>query len=108
MFSHLLLTTVLLLSPFPATTPPALDNACPAVDQAALLPSDDAPIENKLEAEHDKAKLSACSGVTCGCDIDQQSCLEDCPPQGAEGSLACRMACNREYIACSKTCCGAS
>lgn len=49
---------------------------------------------------------AACSGVNCGCDVDQQWCIADCPPEGAEGWLGCRLACLKAYRECALACCG--
>lgn len=49
---------------------------------------------------------ASCSGVNCGCDMDQAWCLEDCPQEGEPGWLPCHLACFRAYRDCARACCG--
>jgi hypothetical protein len=47
------------------------------------------------------AAKRSCSGDDCGCGIEGQACMAECPP----GNTGCFAACRREVIACSKACC---
>ena len=51
-----------------------------------------------------KPQTVSCSGVNCGCDIDQQQCNEGCDPN-SEGYYSCLSACAAQYRRCAVCCC---
>ena len=90
---------------------PAADAAaiCPNVDPAIQGAPENVNLSNPNQAlkfgDHAKKKVGTCSGVDCGCDIDQANCYADCPPEGEEGATECRLACVRAYRTCAICCC---
>lgn len=87
----------------------------PVSGSSSLCPNIDLPVpedarltpEQKEELKPGvpgKAKKT-CSGANCGCDIDMQYCYADCPPEGEEGDIACRMDCQNAYRICAICCC---
>jgi hypothetical protein len=48
---------------------------------------------------------ASCSGDDCGCNIELQECIADCPPEGSPDRLSCVSACRRASIQCAKACC---
>ena len=92
--------------------------AIPVSGTSSLCPNIDLPVpeEARLTPEQKEqlkpglpgnAKKS-CSGVNCGCDIDQQWCLADCPPEGDPYAEECRLQCGRQYRLCAICCCDPS
>lgn len=46
-----------------------------------------------------------CSGVTCGCDIQQDECQAECPPYPEPGWFQCHSFCKNQYKECAIACC---
>jgi hypothetical protein len=55
-------------------------------------------------AAADRAEAT-CSGDDCGCYIDRDQCVAECPGEGEPGYLDCVRGCNRDSIRCAKCCC---
>jgi hypothetical protein len=53
-----------------------------------------------------KVAAADCSGDDCGCGVDAQECVAECPPIGDPGRFACVTGCEHEDVQCSKCCCG--
>lgn len=88
----------------------------PAAEAAAICPNVDSAIQgedfellNPNQAlkfgDHAEKKVDTCSGVDCGCDIEQADCYAACPPEGEAGATECRLACARAYRTCAICCC---
>ena len=78
----------------------------PQFDVPRLQVSFEIPSPENLpkEAWRFKLKSASCSGVDCGCDIDQQECNAGCDPN-SENYYGCLAQCAHQYHRCAVCCC---
>jgi hypothetical protein len=54
------------------------------------------------------ARVAACSGTDCGCEVGEASCVAFCQaayPSGSTQYNQCNIACVRAYVRCAVACC---